>query len=125
MHDIGHVQHTADIENYSNILEDKYNEMPLPKLCQQVKNKLNELNALLTVSQSVDAIKAVSKHVTSAIMILKAVPTTPELKSNTLLKKRNIPPNKNSEKQLRFFSTKRKKVIKSLQLKKPMYKEAQ
>ena len=50
VHEIGqHVQHTADIEYYSNILEDKHNEMPLPKLCQQVKNTLDELNVLVTV----------------------------------------------------------------------------
>lgn len=116
VHEIGqHVQHTADIEYYSNTLEDKHNEMP--KLCQQVKNKLDELNVLVTVFQSVDGLKAVSKHVTSAIMILKAVPTIPELRSDTLLEKRNIPSNKNSEIQSRFFSTKRNKVIKSLQLK--------
>ena len=59
---------------YSNTLEDKHNEMA--KLCQQVKNKLDELNVLVTVFQSVDGLKVVSKHVTSAIMILKAVPTS-------------------------------------------------
>ena len=113
VHEIGqHVQHTANIEYYSNTLEDKHNEMP--KLCQQVKNKLE------CASHSFSEcwwIKSVSKHVTSAIMILKAVPTIPELRSDTLLEKRNIPSNKTSEIQSRFFSTKRNKVIKSLQLK--------
>ena len=99
---------TTTVEYFSNMLDDdNIQDSQLTALRQQVQSKLNEMSVLVRGCANADALKTSSKHLTSAIMAIKAIH---RIQHTTLPKKRKIPPNKNSEKQPRFFSTKKKQL---------------
>jgi hypothetical protein len=72
---------------------------------------------LVNTCQNTDALSTSSKA--------KAIQTTSQLQAGTLIRKRKIPPNKNSEKQHRFFSTRKRQLWQSNTLRKPSPKEVQ
>ena len=102
--------------------DDNIQDSQLTALRQQVQSKLNEMSVLVTGCANADALKTSSKHLTSAIMAIKAIQ---RIQHATLPRKRKIPPNKNSEKQPRFFSTKKKQLRVSARLTKPSHEEVQ
>ena len=109
------------LEYFSCLLEDKVEDSQLTTLRQQVLGKLNDMTILVTDCRDIDALKTTSKHVTSAIMAIRAMQSTLKSQSVTLPLKRKIPPNQNAEKQPRFFSTKKKHVGATQRLSKPSY----
>ena len=64
--------------------------------------------------RTVKTIKTAMEHLTSAEMIIVSLPD--EQATKKLSVKQKIPPNKNAEKQLRFFSTKKVKSRGTLNL---------
>ena len=109
---------------FTNLLGDDVNDVELSKLRLTVQCKLDELSVLAAKCEQADALKTASQHVTSAIMAIRAIGRI-GAQLATLPKKRKYPPNKNAEKQLRFFSTKKKRLNLSSNLKKPSQKESQ
>ena len=100
------VPHTSTTAEYfSSVLDEKSNDQ-LFALCQQVFSKLNDITVLVTGCHNADALKTSSKHLTAAIMAMRAMQSTSA--QSILPIKRKIPANRNSEKQQRFFSTKKK-----------------
>ena len=82
------------------------------------------LNTLVQTCQHVNALKAFTQHLSSAITVIKAIENNSNSRSHTLPQKRCFPPNKNADEQLRFFSTKKRKVA-STHLSKPSYTGSQ
>jgi hypothetical protein len=116
---VPHISTTA--EYFSSLLDEKSNDQ-LFALRQQVFSKLNDITVLVTGCHNADALKTSSKHLTAAIMAMRAMQSTSA--QSILPIKRKIPANRNSEKQQRFFSTKKKPVGVS-KLTKPSQREAQ
>lgn len=113
------------LEYFSSLFEDTLStDYELSTLRLQVQQQVDELKTLVKSCQHVDALRASTKHLTSAITVIKAIETTTNSKPALLSRKRQYPPNKKSEKQLRFFSTKKSKLT-STQLSKPSYDESQ
>ena len=77
----------------------------------QVQHQINELNTLVQKRQHVDALKASTQHLSSAIIVIKAIENNSNSRSHILPQKRYFPPNINANKQLHFFSTKKRKLI--------------
>ena len=115
---------STNVEYFSHLLEDKCDDGQLSALRQQVLSKLNTMIVLVTSCHSTDALKTSSKHVTSALMAMKSIQSSSG-KQPTLPTKRKYPPNKNSDKQLRFFSTKRRRIGVSQRISKPSQQEVQ
>ena len=113
------------LEYFSSLFEDTLStDYELSTLRLQVQQQVDELKTLVKSCQHVDALRASTKHLTSAITVIKVIETTTNSKPALLSRKRQYPPNKNSEKQLCFFSTKMRKLT-STQLSKPSYDESQ
>ena len=103
-----HIQSRAactSLPYFTNLLGDDVKDVELSKLRLTVQCKLDELNVLAAKYEQADALKTASQHVTSAIIGRIGAQLT------TLPKKRKYPLNKNAEKQLRFFSTKKKRQL--------------
>ena len=102
-------EHTTleNLEYFSSLFPEAHNGDELKELCQGLLRKLDKLKLLVQDCENIDAIKTAMKHLTSAEMII--VSLQDEQAAKKLPVKRKIPPNKNDEKQLRFFSTKRVK----------------
>ena len=116
-----HIQSRAactSLPYFTNLLGDDMKDVELSKLRLTVQCKLDELNVLAAKCEQADALKTASQHVTSAIMEIRAIGRI-GAQLTTLPKKCKYPPNKNAEKQLRFFSTKTKRLNFSSNLKKP------
>ena len=115
---------TDTLQYFSNLFEDtKLTDGKLSTLQLQIQHQIYELSTLLKTCQHTDALKACKQHLTSAITVMRAIENT-DYKPAVLPQKRQYPPNKNSEKQLRFFSTKKRKMA-STHLSKPSYSESQ
>ena len=78
------------------------------------------MQTLLAKCDNQDTLKAVNTHISAAVSVLKVMQS---YKKRTLQVKNKYPPNKNSEKQIRFFSTKKKRQATSLSLTKPSLEE--
>ena len=91
------------------------------KLQQNVLRKIDEATLLLKKFEQVNALKTASKHITSAVIALKSI-RDPCVRT-ILPMKRIIAPNTNSEKQRRFFSTKKKGKGTRLKITKPSRQE--
>ena len=85
---------TDEIEYFTTILNDTQQSNQLECMRKQVVGKINELTVLVNTCPSVDALKASSTHLTSAIVAVKAIQRTAALQPNTLNRKRTIAPNK-------------------------------
>ena len=116
-----------EIKYFTTILNDTQQSNQLERMRKQLFDKIHEITVLVSNCPSMDALKASSAHLTSAIVAIKAVERSAELQVDTLNRKRKIPPNKKMEKQHRFFSTKKQKLShrKSNKLSKPSHIEAQ
>ena len=83
----------TSLEYFSNLLKDKVKDSQLSTLRQQVLNKLDVMAVHVRECQSKDALKTSIKHITSALMTIKAIESTSEpqptlpLKGNSLLTK--------------------------------------
>ena len=109
------------LDYFSNLLDVDVKEREVAKLRQLLLHKVNNLNILLKNCDHVDALKAAEKNITSAIIALKSLA---HIDTNTTLTvKRKIAPNQNSEKQPRFFSTKKKRKVTRLKMNKPSQQE--
>ena len=75
-------------------------------LRQQVLNKIGEITVLVTRCETLDDLKTASDHLGSAIVAINSLKMTSPLLASRITRKRNIPPNKNSEKQPHFFQRK-------------------
>ena len=115
-------QEASNLQYFSNLLEDGVEDSPLSTLRQQVLSKLDEMAIHVRGSQNRDALKTSLKHLTSALMAIKAMESMSESHS-ILPQKRKFPPNKKSEKHPRFFSTKKQQLRISLRMDKPSNKE--
>ena len=104
--------HTEDSFGYfSSLLEHRNENRELTKLRQQVLGKLNDLSVIVAECSNTDVLKTTSKHLNSALMAIRSIQTTSTKQAKCLPLKRKIAPNKNAEKQPRFFSTKRKQAV--------------
>lgn len=88
------------------------------------KTKLNsletQLHGLITNCEDIDALNTARTHVQAAITMLKALPNV----QKRLPVKRKIAPNSNNEKQLQFFSTKKKRLSVTNRISKPSHAQA-
>ena len=109
------------LKYFTNLLSDKVQATKLETQRQKLLTKINEISVLVNECESTDALKMSSSHLNSTIVALKAARDTPV----TLTRKRKVPPNKNAEKQHRFFSTKKRQRTSSSTLNKPSHTEAQ
>ena len=113
------------LQYFSNLFEDtKSTDCKLSTLRLQVQHQIDELNTLVRSCQHADALKASTQHLASAITVIKAIEKTTNSNPAVLSRKRHYAPNKNVEKQLRFFSTKKRKLA-SAHLSKPSFNESQ
>ena len=110
-----------NLEYFSSLFPEAHNGDKLKELCQGLLRKLDKLKLLVQDCENIDAIKTAMKHLTSAEMIV--VSLQDEQAAKKLPVKRKILPNKNAEKQLHFFSTKRVKSRGTLKLNKPSLME--
>ena len=116
-------EHTTleSLEYFSSLFPEAHNGDELKELRQGLLKKLDKLKSLVQDCVHIDAIKSAMKHLTSSEMIIVSLQDKQAAKK--LPVKRKIPPNKNAEKQLRFFSTKRVKSRGSLKQNKPSLME--
>ena len=110
------------LEYFSTLLENKADNKDLTTLRQQVLGKLNDLSVIVTECCNIDALKTTSKHLNSALMTIKSIQKTSK-KQTYLPMKRKIAPNKNADKQPRFFSTKKKTGRTTNRIAKPSHEE--
>ena len=94
---------TKPLSYFNNLLSNETKDLKLSEMQLKLKQKLDELKALVSNYQNVDILQTSSKHITSAVMLLRALENITE---NHCLPKR-VAPNENAKKQLRFFSTKK------------------
>ena len=107
---IKQAEHTTlkSVEYFSSLFPEAHNGDKLKELRQGLLKKLNKLKSLVQDCVHIDAIKSAMKHLTSAEMIIVFLQDKQAAK--ILPVKHKIPPNKNAEKQLRFFSTKKSEI---------------
>ena len=98
--------------------------LQLPQLKESVQCKMNELQILIQECTDSDALNTVSKHLQNAITVVKAMQQQSQTEAKVLPIKRHYAPNANHEKQLRFFSTKRKRTSTTSGLGKPTLEES-
>ena len=104
---------------YANILSKEKNLSTHHQLQESRRTELHELLALLPSLTNQKALTELGKHLHAALNMTKAILNQQEAK---LTVTKTIPANKNSEKQPRYFSTKRK-CKKSIQISKPTPEE--
>ena len=116
----------SQVNYFTNILEDGQQKCTHKEaLRQQVLNKISEITVLVTRCKTLDTLKTASGHLTSAIVAINSLKETSPLPTSRITRKRNIPPNKNSEKQSGFFSTKKRHNCNTDTLSKPTNAQAQ
>ena len=89
---------------------------------QSIKNQLDSLYSILVQCGNEDAIKTAMKHIQAAKMAVNSICKQKD-QNVKLHVKRCYAPNKNFDKQLRFFSTKKKRKTSKLSLAKPTIQE--
>ena len=82
----------STVEYFSNLLDKGNNigETELSTLCPQILTKINELTVLVRTCKNVDALKTSSKHLTSAIMAIKAMQGTADTQCTLPKKKKKL-----------------------------------
>ena len=110
------------LKYFSNLLENKTINKEITALRQQVLGKITELSMTVSECNDRDALKTTSNHINSALMAIKAIQNISTTKK-TLPIRRKIAPNKLSEKQPGFFSTKNKTTNKIKRISKPTYEQ--
>ena len=96
----------SSLQYYSDLLQSG-SEATLISSKQRCEEKVLELQSLLSRCTSTDIVNTVSSHLTSAISLLKATQTREE--TDVFPVRKRPAPNANSDKQLRFRSTKKKR----------------
>ena len=94
---------TKPLSYFNNLLSNETKDLKLSEMQLKLKQKFDEL---VSNCQNVDILQTSSKHITSAVMLLRAQKNITE---NHCLPKR-LAPNENAKKQLRFFSTKKTRL---------------
>ena len=111
----------SQVDYFATILDDGGENSNLEELRQQLLKKINEISVLVATCETPEALKTISGHLSAAITAIKALQRHTPLTQTS--RKRIIPPNKNSEKQPRFFSTKKRQHSQSGKLSKPSPKD--
>ena len=111
------------LKYFSNLLENKTINKEITALGQQVLGKITELSMTVSECNDRDGLKTTYNHINSALMAIKAIQNISTTKRKFLPIKRKIAPNKLSEKQPRFFSTKNKTTNKIKRISKPTYEQ--
>ena len=113
----------------ANCCNDNVTELELPhqplsvsnssvaKLKQDMTMHINEVQAIVDSTSDCAVLKAGASHITSAIAVMKAMMNCST--SQTLVARKRVAPNENSEIQRRFTSTKKKRTISQICLSKP------
>ena len=102
-------QKTVEYSYFSNVLPLNHLER-LNGAKKRFFNELKELEKSVSFCTSTDAIQTALKHIQAASTIIKALTLSEKA---TLTVKRKISPNQNHEKQQKFFSTKKRRMITS------------
>ena len=119
-HPLTPAQDTATMPKYfSNLFKQPSSD--LLDFKQQVQKQTDELRTATAACQHLGALQASIKHIQAAVTLLKAVARQTET-VHVLPQKRKCPPNKNSDTQPKFFSTKKQKIS-SAELCKPNRKQ--
>ena len=100
---------TKPLSYFNNLLSNETKDLKLSEMQLKLKQKLDELKTLVSNCQNVDVLQTSSKHITSAVMLLRAQENITE--NHCLPKRLKLAPNQNAKKQLRFFSTKKGPVV--------------
>ena len=62
-----------NLEYFSSLLDNDVQDSELVKVCKKVLCKLNEMDILVRNCLQISALKAASKHITSATMVIKSL----------------------------------------------------
>ena len=94
------------------IPDTKEHDQRVVDITQKMDSLIKELQTLNEACTSVEAIRSSMVHVRAAIPLMKGIEKQ-DSKSQKLLQRKRYAPNSNNEKQLRFYSTKKRRVTKS------------
>ena len=108
-----------DSKYFATILRN-VNASSILNLREMRRTELYDLLAILPSIENAETLRELIKHLCAALNMTKVTQQHPEIKIN---EKREIPPNKNSDKQLRYFSTKKKKQTAAQGMGKPSLEE--
>ena len=86
-----------EIKYFITILNDTQQCNQMEHMKRQFFDKIHEITVLVSNCQSMDALKASSAHLTSAIVAVKAVERSAELQVDTFNRKRKITRNKDGK----------------------------
>ena len=112
-----------DYDYFTNIMSQEKNPPNLLLTKTKFLQHLTELEMIAKSCTNQEAILAATKHVRAAMSIIKALESQKEEKRLTM--KRKHAPNQNMEKQLKFYSTKRKRLVYEQGLTKPSLGESE
>ena len=110
---------TFSLDYFSGVLKQD-TPCDITSLKQKARCKIVDLEALVNSSDDVKCLKTITQHIQAAITVGTAIRGM----RKTLPEKRTYPPNTNSQKQRRFYSTKKRKMTLSTTLSKPSYEQS-
>lgn len=117
--DMNHCDNPIDSTAYYTSLLTQSGTSNLNRSRDKLQLKLNELQVLISKCDELNALKSANTHVQAALSIMKLLSSGFDQKKKVLLRKRKIAPNANNVKQLKYSSTKKKRVTSAETLSKP------
>ena len=99
----------VDYDYFDDILSKSKVDTDLNSAKSKFINQLNQLRDMVMSCDNHDTIAAASKHIKTAASIFNSLENQKD-KTVSLLRKRQYAPNQNMDKQLKFYSTKKRRI---------------